>query len=69
MGLDYSYGMVFAEALGHGLDSGVIISTGVQTDMATPALDRYGSKELKDEFLTPAISCLLYTSPSPRARG
>ena len=56
MGLDYSYGMVFAEALGHGLDSGVIISTGVQTDMATPALDRYGSKELKDEFLTPAIS-------------
>ena len=31
MGLDYSYGMVFAEALGHGLDSGVIISTGVQT--------------------------------------
>ena len=53
MGLDYSYGMVFAEALGHGLDSGVIISTGVQTDMATPALDRYGSKELKDEFFNP----------------
>ncbi len=56
MGLDYSYGMVFAEALGYGLDSGVIISTGVQTDMATPALDRFGSKELKNEFLTPAIS-------------
>ena len=50
MGLDYSYGMVFAEALGHGLDSGVIISTGVQTDMATPALDRYG---LLDEFWIP----------------
>ena len=40
MGLDYSYGMVFAEALGYALDSGVIISIGVQTDMATPALDR-----------------------------
>mgnify|MGYP001158198733 FL=1 len=62
MGLDYSYGMVFAEALGHGLDSGVIISTGVQTDMATPALDRFGSKELKEEFLTPAISGEYVTS-------
>ena len=62
MGLDYSYGMVFAEALGYGLDSGVIISTGVQTDMATPALDRFGSKELKNEFLTPAISGEYVTS-------
>jgi len=55
MGLDYSYGMVFAEALGHGLDSGVVTSIGVQTDMATPALNRFGSKELKEEFLRPAI--------------
>ena len=62
MGLDYSYGMVFAEALGYALDSGVIISIGVQTDMATPALDRFGSKELKEEFLTPAISGEYVTS-------
>jgi len=62
MGLDYSYGMVFAEALGHALDSGVIISIGVQTDMATPALDRFGSKKLKEEFLTPAISGEYVTS-------
>jgi len=55
MGLDYSYGMVFAEALGHSLDSSAIYSIGVQTDMATPALDRYGSNELKEEFLKPAI--------------
>ena len=55
MGLDYSYGMVFAEALGYSLDSSAIYSIGVQTDMATPALDRYGSKKLKEEFLEPAI--------------
>ena len=56
MGLDYSYEMVFAEALGHANDSGVITSIGVQTDMATPALDRFGSDELKNEFLKPAIA-------------
>ena len=55
MGLDYSYGMVFAEALGHCLDSSAVYSIGVQTDMATPALDRFGSDTLKSEFLRPAI--------------
>ena len=67
MGLDYSYGIVFAEALGHADDCGIVTAIGVQTDMATPALERYGSTELKQEFLVPAIKgCLLYTSPSPR---
>ena len=56
MGLDYSYGLVFAEALGYANDSGVVTSIGVQTDMATPALDRYGSNELKEEFLEPSIN-------------
>jgi citronellyl-CoA dehydrogenase len=56
MGLDYSYEMVFAEALGHANDSGVITSIGVQTDMATPALDRFGSDELKNDFLKPTIA-------------
>ena len=55
LGLDYSYGMVFAEALGYAADLGVITAIGVQTDMATPALDRFGSDELKKEFLTPSI--------------
>lgn len=53
--LDYSFGMVFAEALGSAGDLGVVTAIGVQTDMATPALDRYGSSELKNEFLKPAI--------------
>ena len=51
MDLDYSFGMVFAEALGYAADLGVITAIGVQTDMATPALDRYGSAEIKKEFL------------------
>ena len=55
MGLDYSYGLIFAEALGHADDCGVVTAIGVQTDMATPALERYGSEELKKEFLVPAI--------------
>ena len=56
MGLDYSYGLVFAEALGHAWDLGIITAIGVHTDMATPPIDRYGSTELKEEFLSPAIA-------------
>ena len=55
MGLDYSYGLAFAESLGHAWDLGVITAIGVQTDMATPAIDRFGTDELKKEFLAPAI--------------
>ena len=56
MGLDYSYGLVFAETLGHAWDLGIITAIGVHTDMATPPIDRYGSTELKEEFLSPAIT-------------
>ena len=56
MGLDYSYGLAFAEALGHAWDLGVITAIGVHTDMATPPIDRFGSSELKEEFLSPAIN-------------
>ena len=55
MGLDYSYGIIFAEALGHADDCGTVTAIGVQTDMATPALERYGSHKLKQEFLIPSI--------------
>ena len=54
--LDYSYSLVMAEALGHCRCGGVPMAIGVQTDMATPALARFGSDELRREFLTPAIS-------------
>ena len=56
MGLDYSYQVVFSEELGKISSGGVSMAIGVQTDMATPALAKYGSDELRKEFLAPAIS-------------
>ena len=56
LGLDYSYSMAMAETLGH-VDCGAIpMAIGVQTDMCTPALARFGSDALRREFLAPAIS-------------
>ena len=69
MGLDYSYAMVMAEELGHINCGSVPMAIGVQTDMATPALARFGSPELCREFLAPAIAgdmvcCIGVTEPS-----
>jgi citronellyl-CoA dehydrogenase len=55
-GLDYSYSVVMAEALGHISCGSLPMAIGVQTDMATPALARFGSAALCEEFLAPAIS-------------
>jgi len=55
-GLDYSYSMVMAEALGACTCGGVPMAIGVQTDMATPALARFGSDELRREWLAPTIA-------------
>jgi citronellyl-CoA dehydrogenase len=55
-GLDYSYAMVMAEELGNIACGSVPMAIGVQTDMATPALARFGSDELRREFLAPSIS-------------
>lgn len=55
-GLDYSYGLAMAEALGHIHCGGIPMAIGVQTDMCTPALARFGSEELQAEFLAPAIA-------------
>jgi citronellyl-CoA dehydrogenase len=54
--LDFSYSMVMAEALGDCACGGVPMAIGVQTDMCTPALARFGSEVLKREFLAPAIA-------------
>ena len=56
MGLDSSYSMVASEALGVANCGGVPLAIGVQTDMCTPALHRFGSDALKKEFLAPAIA-------------
>lgn len=56
MGLDHSYNIYAAEALGYATCGGVPLAIGVQTDMATPAIAKFGSHELKEEFLAPAIA-------------
>jgi len=55
-GLDYSYSLAMAETLGHIHCGGVPMAIGVQTDMCSPALARFGSPELCAEFLTPSIT-------------
>ena len=56
MGLDYSYQLAFVETLGEVRCGGVPMAIGVQTDMATPALARFGSDQLRREFLAPTIA-------------
>ena len=55
-GLDYSFAMTMAEELGNIDCGGVPMAIGVQTDMATPALARFGSDEVRKEFLAPSIT-------------
>ncbi len=55
-GLDYSYAIVLAEELGRIPSGGVSLAIGVQTDMCTPALARFGSDELRKEWLAPSIA-------------
>ena len=55
-GLDFSYAAVFAETLADIHCGGIPMATGVQTDMATPALAKHGSDALRAEFLAPAIA-------------
>ncbi|ESO96563.1 hypothetical protein LOTGIDRAFT_115779 [Lottia gigantea] len=56
LGLDYTYSVAMGEELGYINCGGVPMAIGVQTDMATPALARFGSDKLKKEFLQPSIS-------------
>mgnify|MGYP005986785643 FL=1 len=56
MGLDYSYQIVFSEELGRIASGGVSMAIGVQTDMSTPAMAKFGSDYIKEEFLAKAIT-------------
>ncbi|OUR75321.1 acyl-CoA dehydrogenase [Alphaproteobacteria bacterium 46_93_T64] len=69
MGLDYSFSLAMSETLGKIHCGGVPMAIGVQTDMATPALARFGSDYVKENFLRPAISgdyvaCIGVSEPS-----
>ena len=69
LGLDYSYHAIFLEELALCDNAGVSMGITVQTDMATPALHRFGSEELKQKYLVPAIkgeqvAAIAVTEPS-----
>ena len=53
---DHLYTVILREELGRIDAGGVPMSIGVQTDMATPSLHRFGSEELKQTYLAPAIA-------------
>jgi citronellyl-CoA dehydrogenase len=55
MAADHSFTLVAGEELGRISCGGVPMAIAVQMAMATPALARYGSHELKERFLAPAI--------------
>jgi len=68
-GLDYSYQAIFLEEVALCDNAGVCMGISVQTDMATPALHRFGSEELKRRYLVPAIrgehvAAIAVTEPS-----
>lgn len=56
MGLDYSYEMIAAEEFGGIRCGGIPMAIGVQTNMATPALARFGSDYVRNTYLAPAIA-------------
>jgi citronellyl-CoA dehydrogenase len=55
-GLDYTYTTILYEEIGRCDNAGVAMGITVHTDMATPSLHRFGSDELKQRFLVPAIA-------------
>ncbi|MCB9386437.1 MAG: acyl-CoA dehydrogenase family protein [Microthrixaceae bacterium] len=61
-GSDTTYKMILGEELGRCASLGVAMAISVQTDMATPALHRYGSDELREKYLRPAIAGEMVTS-------
>jgi citronellyl-CoA dehydrogenase len=61
-GLDWSFTALMHEELGRCDNAGVATGIGVQTDMATPSLHRFGSEELKQKYLVPAISGEMVTA-------
>ena len=54
-GADHSFTVVLAEELGRADCAGVPMAIAVQVAMATPALARFGSHELKKAYLEPAL--------------
>ena len=62
MGADHTYSMIAGEEMGRISCGGVPMAIAVQMSMSTPALARYGSHELKETYLAPAIRGEVVTS-------
>ncbi|MCA9906701.1 MAG: acyl-CoA dehydrogenase family protein, partial [Anaerolineae bacterium] len=65
---DIWFTVVLMEELGRIHCGGVPMGISVHTDMCTPALAKYGSHELKEKYLTPAlrgemVGCIGVTEP------
>ncbi|MEA2627151.1 MAG: citronellyl-CoA dehydrogenase [Candidatus Binatota bacterium] len=54
-GLDWTYTAALYEELGRADNAGVVMGITVQTDMATPSLHQFGTDELREKYLVPAI--------------
>jgi citronellyl-CoA dehydrogenase len=54
-GVDHWFTVILGEELGRTRCGGVPMAIAVHTDMATPSLARYGSPELKERYLAPAL--------------
>ncbi|MGI8751994.1 MAG: acyl-CoA dehydrogenase family protein [Acidimicrobiales bacterium] len=55
-GAEHSYTVIFGEELGRIGCGGVPMAITAHTDMATPSLHRFGTHELKERYLVPALS-------------
>ncbi|MFE4673999.1 acyl-CoA dehydrogenase family protein [Streptomyces sp. NPDC056721] len=61
-GADHTFTVIAGEELGRINGNGVPMGISVQTNMATPALARFGTHELKQKYLAPAIAGEYVTS-------
>src|SRR5438046_2026059 len=61
-GADHSYTVILGEELGRVGCGGIPMAISVQTGMSTPSLHRFGSEELKQKYLVPAIRGEVVTS-------
>ena len=62
MGADHTFTLIAGEEMGRISCGGVPMAMAVQMSMATPALARYGSDELKERISAPAIRGEVVTS-------
>ena len=61
-GADHTFTLVLGEELGRAECAGIPMAIAVQANMATPALSRFGSDDLKRRFLAPTIAGTLVAS-------